>query len=214
MTIIPQSEVLRYLGTDTADAPLEEQIREICATMQQRITPKSVWREYPCTLTEDAVSCSDAVFPGKDLAAHLKGCTAFLLLAATLGTEADRLARTEGARAAVRGAIVHAAGAAMIEQYCDDLQSQLAKEYEAKGLYLRPRYSPGYGDLPLTCQRDFFQLLELPKRLALSLNEHYMMSPSKSVTAVIGISPQAKKSFRKCFNCGKKDCPFRRKDTQ
>lgn len=213
MTMIPQSEVLRYLGTQSADAPLMEQIQEICAYMEQHITPRGIWREYPCTVTEDAAVCSDTVLPGKDLAAHLKGCTAFLLLATTLGTEADRLARTEGARASVRAAIVHAAGAAMIEQYCDDLQSQLAKEYEAKGLYLRPRYSPGYGDLPLSCQRDFFQLLELPKRLGLSLNEHNMMTPSKSVTAVIGISPEAKKSFRKCFSCGKKDCPFRKKDT-
>ena len=59
-------------------------------------------------------------------------------------------------------------------------------------------------------QADFFRLLELPKRLGLSLNEHFIMTPSKSVTAVIGISAEPKKSFRKCRNCGRIDCPFRR----
>ena len=106
--------------------------------------------------------------------------------------------------------MVHAAGAAMIEQYCDDVQETLSTEYEARGLYLRPRYSPGYGDLSLSRQADFFRLLELPKRLGLSLNEHFIMTPSKSVTAVIGISAEPKKSFRKCRNCGRIDCPFRR----
>ena len=47
------------------------------------------------------------------------------------------------------------------------------------GLYLRPRYSPGYGDLALGEQAVFFRLLELPKRLGLSLSEAYIMSPEQ-----------------------------------
>ena len=200
MTKIPESETLRYLGAAAADDPaLLEQVHELCAQMEQQITPKSIWREFPCEVTEDAVFFGGITFAGKDLARHLKGCSSLLLFAATLGAEADRMARTERVRAMTRGAIVHAAGAAMIEQFCDDTQDALAKEYEKKGLFLRPRYSPGYGDLALEQQSVFFRLLDLEKRLGLSLNEHYTMAPSKSVTAVIGISAEPKKSFRKFF---------------
>ena len=211
MTKIPESETLRYLGAAAADDPaLLEQVRALCAQMEQQITPKSIWREFSCEVTEDAVFFGGITFTGKDLARHLKGCSSLLLFAATLGAEADRMARTERVRAMTRGAIVHAAGAAMIEQFCDDTQDALAKEYEKKGLFLRPRYSPGYGDLALEQQSVFFRLLDLEKRLGLSLNEHYTMTPSKSVTAVIGISAEPKKSFRKCLTCGRTDCPFRR----
>lgn len=211
MTVIPESEALRYLGAPAdADEALRAQVHEICMLMQKRITPKSIWREFPCTVDGQSVAFSGITFHGEDLAHHLKGCSSLLLFAATLGAEADRMARTESIRSMARGAMVHAAGAAMIEQYCDDLQSEIAAEYESRGLFLRPRYSPGYGDLALDRQTDFFHLLELGKRLGLSLNEHCIMTPSKSVTAVIGISAEPKKSFRKCLRCGNIDCPFRR----
>ena len=211
MTHIPEKEVLRYLGAaDSEDEALLVQVRALCADMEKRIRPRSVYQEYPCTVTEDAVSFGSTVFPGTDLARHLRGCSALLLFSATLGTEADRMARMERARSMARGAIVHAAGAAMIEQYCDDMQETLSARYREKGLYLRPRYSPGYGDLPLARQADFFALLSLNKRLGLSLNEEFLMTPSKSVTAVIGLSAESQKSFHKCLRCGKLDCPFRR----
>ena len=211
MTKIPENETLRYLGAaGSEDEALRAQVREVCAAMEKAIVPHAIWREFPCTVTQDAVSFGGVTFQGADLAHHLKGCSALLLFAATLGPEADRMARTEGLRAMSRGAIVHAAGAAMIEQFCDDTQETLEQDYAARGLYLRPRYSPGYGDLALGEQAVFFRLLELPKRLGLSLSEAYIMSPSKSVTAVIGLSPERKKSFHKCLRCGKTDCPFRR----
>lgn len=211
MTSIPEKEVLRYLGAPHADdEALLAQVRALSRTMEKRITPRSIWREFPCEVDKQRVTFGGITFEGEDLAHHLKGCSSLLLFAATLGPEADRMARTESIRSMARGSIVHAAGAAMIEQFCDDTQAEIAAAYEEKGLFLRPRYSPGYGDLPLERQRDFFQILELSKRLGLSLNEHFLMTPSKSVTAVIGISSEQRKSFRKCLNCGRTDCPFRR----
>ena len=215
MTVIPEAEVLRYLAAPP-DAPeeLRGQVREICAAMERQITPRSLWQMFSCTVDSASVAFGGVVWESADLARHLKGCASVLLFAATLGQEADRMVRREQLRSMTRGAIVHAAGAAMIEQFCDACQERLSAEYEARGLYLRPRYSPGYGDLSLTCQRDVFRLLELPKHLGLSLNEHCMMTPGKSVTAVIGISTEQKKSFRRCLNCGKTDCPFRREGSQ
>ena len=211
MTAIPQKEVLRYLGArGGGDAALLAQVAEISKLFERRVVPHSVYQVFDCTVEGDTVLFADRALKSAALATHLKGCRRLLLFAATLGTEADRIARTERTRALVRGAAAHAAGAAMIEQYCDDLQETLAQAYEGEGLYLRPRFSPGYGDLPLSTQQTFFELLDLNRRLGMSLTPDYMMIPSKSVTAVIGFSTEPTKSFHRCSSCGSADCPFKR----
>ena len=85
------------------------------------------------------------------------------------------------------------------------------KEYLEKGLYLRPRFSPGYGDFPLSAQKEILDGLEAGKRIGITLTEGYLMMPSKSVTAVIGVSrTPAACTIEGCEACGKKDCAFRR----
>ena len=76
-----------------------------------------------------------------------------------------------------------AIGAERIESLCD----AFCAEREAEGLRLRPRFSPGYGDLPLELQRDLFRGLDCSRKIGLTLNESLLMSPSKSVTAIAGI---------------------------
>lgn len=77
--------------------------------------------------------------------------------------------------------------------------------------YLRPRFSPGYGDFPLDCQQRLLDSLEAGKRIGIKLTDSLLMMPSKSVTAVMGVS---KKPYRcdvkGCESCGKRDCLYRR----
>lgn len=48
------------------------------------------------------------------------------------------------------------------------------------------RYSPGYGDLPLTNQKIIFDILNL-ERLGLRITERFMLVPEKSVIAIAGV---------------------------
>ena len=106
---------------------------------------------------------------------------------------------------------MQAAAAAMVEAYCNELNAMWKKEYLEKGLYLRPRFSPGYGDFPLSVQKQILDGLEAGKRIGITLTEGYLMMPSKSVTAVIGVSrTPAACVIEGCEACGKKDCAFRR----
>ena len=198
MTVIPENEVLRYLGVSRAEEPLCAEVRSVCQNMEQCITPRSVWQEYPCSVADTSVSFGGITFDGTDLVRHLKGCSSLLLFAATLGVEADRMARMESL---ARGSMVHAAGAAMIEQYCDDVQETLSTEYEARGLYLRPRYSPGYGDWDLSMQKEFLRTLNAEKKIGLCLNSSLLLTPLKSVTAAIGLENKDAPRIIK-----KKDC--------
>jgi cobalamin-dependent methionine synthase I len=99
----------------------------------------------------------------------------------------------------------------MLETYCDQQNEKLKQEYLERGLYLRPRFSPGYGDFPLECQTALAGALELNKRIGITLTDSLLMAPSKSVTAVIGISNIPRTcTVHGCEACAKTDCAYRR----
>jgi cobalamin-dependent methionine synthase I len=74
-------------------------------------------------------------------------------------------------------------GAALIEQWCDIIHKDFQDKLGANTF----RFSCGYGDLPLTLQRDIFAALNVNKNIGVSLSDNCFMTPSKSVTAIIGI---------------------------
>ena len=77
-------------------------------------------------------------------------------------------------------------------------------------VFLPPRFSPGYGDLPLSLQRDIFRVLDCPRKIGLTLNESLLMSPSKSVTAIVGLGhPRESSCSGGCNQCSKTDCIYR-----
>ena len=104
-------------------------------------------------------------------------------MAATLGVGVDRLLAREEARSPSAAVVTDALASAMIESVCDALCQKLSED----GYALRPRFSPGYGDLPLDCQSKLLSLLGTPSRIGLSHNDSMMMTPTKSVSAIVGI---------------------------
>ena len=86
-----------------------------------------------------------------------------------------------------RAVVLQACAAAELEEYCDEQQKKISTELEKSGLYLRPRFSPGYGDFPIEFQEPIMRMLDCAKKIGLTMTDSYMMSPTKSVTAIIGI---------------------------
>lgn len=147
----------------------------------------------------------------ESLGKNLRDCSGVLVFAATLGTGADRLIQKYTRLEMSRAVALQAAAAAMIEEYCDQACRRLGESYEKRGFYLRPRFSPGYGDFPLSCQPGLLDGLEAGKRLGIRLTDSLLMLPTKSVTAVIGIGRAPLRcTVLGCEACGKKDCAYRR----
>jgi hypothetical protein len=145
-----------------------------------------------------------------DLEKHLAGCGSVFLFAATLGTQADTLLRRWSASDMSLAVVGQACAAALLEHYCDECMAKLSATLP-KGQYLRPRYSPGYGDFSLDFQRPLLDLLDAGRRIGLSLTKGGMLVPAKSVTAVIGITEDKSTChIHKCADCSKNDCPFRK----
>ena len=66
--------------------------------------------------------------------------------------------------------------------YLDEINDELKEKYD-----LVPRFSCGYGELTLALQADIFKALPCEKTLGITLNSSFLMTPTKSVTAIIGI---------------------------
>lgn len=128
----------------------------------------------------------------RDLQKNLKGCCRIILFGATVGLELDRLIARYGRLSPSKALCFQAIGAERIESLCNAFNDEIDEIFREQGMYTRPRFSPGYGDLPINMQKDIFAALDCPRKIGLSLNVSLLMSPSKSVTAIIGISAQPK----------------------
>ncbi len=188
------NELYRYAGfsrqalADFTDTQMKELADEAVAAVSECMNCRSVYAEFPLEFPgEDRVSFAEKLLTSHHLMLNLHDCHAVYLIAATLGPAVDKLIQKESRINPAKAVMMQAAGAMFIEKYVDLLQDFLASQQEEAGCLLRPRYSPGFGDVPLAVQKTFFELLECHKNLALTLNDSLIMSPEKSVTAFIGI---------------------------
>ena len=109
--------------------------------------------------------------------------------------------------------ILDACGSAWVESGCDAAEREIAARFP--GQYLTDRFSPGYGDLPLALQSAVLAALDAQRRLGIQLSGSFLMPPSKSVTAVIGVSdtPQPAR-VRGCGYCAMREkCDYRKGGT-
>lgn len=204
-----REETLRYLGysgqilTDEEDRRVSESIDELMSIA----TPLSSHRVFPLTVSEGKLSVPAEInlnYP--DLYRLLENSHSVLLIAATLGLELDRRLRYYAKTDASKLVIMDAAASALIEKYCDDLQEKLP----FTGYTFR--FSPGYGDVPLTMQKEIVRILETEKRIGLTLTGSLLMIPQKSMTGIVGIGGE--KKSRSCEGCRLFDqCEYRKRGT-
>lgn len=210
---IDSKEVLRYLGCGgrPADGRLLDLVSSCSEELEHSVTPRSVFRTLPVSFPKEGVRVGNLSVPGSSLRGHLHGCGEAVLFAATLGTQADMLLMRYGRIDVSRAAVLQAAAAALVESFCDEKEEKISKTAARRGLFLRPRYSPGYGDFPLSLQKEILAVLDAQKRIGLSLTDSFLLVPTKSVTAVIGLTKDSDGChIAKCMGCSDGNCPFRK----
>lgn len=212
---ISKKEIYRYLGygANEPDSAMRDMADEVLLELINAINPKSIYRLYPCKTDGGNVFMGELHIKSKNLAGNLAQCDMAAVLAATLGIEADKLLKRHEAVNMAKAVVAQACGAACIEAYCNLVQEQIrldAQEKSGRQLFIRPRFSPGYGDLPLDLQKDIFAALECTKRIGITLEQSLFMYPTKSVTAFIGFTQNPMNChIERCGRCEKTDCEFR-----
>ncbi len=176
-------EVLRYAGVRGEAPDLEPLLSECIRESAEVLSPRTCYAGFPLRITDGLSDLTFAEIRSTSLQKALEGCRNVLVFAATLGLELDRrIVRAEVA-SPTKALLLQAIGAERVEALCDSLQAFLREQ----GIITRPRVSPGYGDIPLAFQQDLFRALMPEKHIGLTLTEHLLMTPTKSVTALAGI---------------------------
>ena len=213
-----RTEALRYMGYRGQDLPeeLKEEIETVLQEACQVARPRKTAARFALERLPEGIRLSGTslVLTGKDIKRHLEGARECIALALTLGTEAERRILYYEKTDLARAVLLDASCSALVEAELDDYEAQIVGQAEAEGLATNWRFSPGYGDLPLELQRPLAEVLQLTKRIGVTVSENCLMFPRKSVTAFIGLFDPAEKVSGRRITCAecvlKGDCEFRR----
>ena len=178
---VDREEALAFLGHRGQElGELRERLERAACLCEKELVPRGVYREM-------GASEALALLPGHDIARHVEGCARVVLLAVTLGTQSEILLRRERALSATDGLLVDACASSLVEQAANVLNAHIVEEAAARGLAATSRFSPGYGDLPLSCQPAFLVASGADRALGICATAAHLLVPAKSITAVIGL---------------------------
>lgn len=214
ITSINRTEAFRYLGIKGTPDNATLQLADECEKMLlAEMTPKFCWiyaeiSEY----SDNSVKLSGYTLSldGNDISAHLDGCHGVVLMCATLGNNVDMLLRKTQTQDMAKAVILDAMASAAIEQVCDEAEKEISARLENK--HFTWRFSPGYGDFPIAVQKDFLLALNAQKVIGLCASQSGMLTPTKSVTAVIGVHEKSvQQQKHSCESCNMRDrCNYRK----
>lgn len=184
---VPEAEILRYLGMgkQVPEARLQAQLQQVRSSFDAAVAYAACYTVVPVTHAAGGCQLGPLWMPGKSLARHLAACREAILLAATTGLAAERMQRRSMLLSPTVGLLTDACATAAIEAFCDALDEEWAQRYP--GSERLARFSPGYGDLPLSCQPPLLELLQSARLIGLNLTASLLMLPQKSVSAIIGL---------------------------
>ena len=210
---INHDEMLRYLGHRGQEIPAElgnaiDNAKSLCLKLAK---PRSIYRIFDIDKSGGLSLCGAALeLAGSNIQQHLKNCGKTAVFAATLGTEIDinisLLSRTDLSAAL----LLDAAATTLIEQVCDEAENEICKKAAEDNFFITTRFSPGYGDFPIDAQPNLLNVLDAGKKIGLSCTSSMIMTPQKSVTAIIGLGKGEQTQKSKCAECSlKNSCTYR-----
>ncbi len=206
-----KKEVLQYLRWTGSEIPREvDALIDDCMAQTLSVAePRWTWTVSPI---DRAARTPALAFTGQDVPALLADCDRVVFFAATLGNGLEMAIRRAQVRDMTRALVLDCCGSAAIEAVCDEAEGEILTALNDPSVYLTDRFSPGYGDLPITAQPELLAAVDGPRRIGLHLTASNILTPRKSVTALIGLAdrPQNKR-FRGCAYCSMfETCAYRK----
>jgi len=204
--IIDRDMLLSYLGYkgQSINALLNEKIEKMTELCYKIVRLKNIYKEFE--IGNDYI-LKDTLFylEGNSIKEHLKGCKNVILLAATCGQDLDMEIQKLFITDKTSALILDTCGSVAIESYLDNICKDFKNATE--------RFSCGYGDFPLSANKAICQILKADKMIGLNVNSSYLLSPKKSVTALIGLGVVKKPPLcdHKCQLCTLKECLYNKK---
>ena len=195
---VNMTELLRYSGfplirakaiaDGTDDAPdVLETAEKAAKLVEGKLSFKVGYKIVTVKRDEEGFLILPFQQHSEKLKMNMKDCGKAVLFAATIGSGIDMFIRRYERTDTKMALYMQACGAERAEALCNKFNSDVKEAASLSGYKAHPRYSPGFGDLPITVQKEFLSLLDAGRRMGITLGESFLMAPSKSVTAIIGL---------------------------
>ena len=212
MSINPD-ETRRYAGLNKAPNFNKKTILEACREVLYIAEPKGIWEIYDYD-AKNGIVLADKPFAlqGKKVTKHLCRATKVAIIAVTIGeTVENEISRRFKDGEYTLAVLMDAAATTAVEQIADGIEQAIDQKIAMQGLVRRWRFSPGYGDWPIECQPEMLALANA-QDINLSVTSSMMLTPRKSITAIIGLIPKSQDTEpekQSCKYCPNPNCNFR-----
>lgn len=203
------AEALRYVGVfEKADEALQARLQACQNQLFAAARPVGWWVRLGLSEAPAGLFLS-----ASDIQRHLAGCREMVLLGVSLGAGTDTLLRRLSATAVAEASLTDALASALTDEMAGQLEQIIRLSLQKEGRYATGRYSPGYGNWPIDAQRMLCQLLDAQRRLGVCCSGSFLLSPRKSVTALMGVSDKpVKGQLAGCGHCVlRQTCMYRRR---
>lgn len=192
LTLLSKSEVLRYAGQKNENELPTENLIAACREALLLSQPCCTWEVYDYNeeshriLTKDR----DLDLGSETLRRHLMGCHQVVAMAVTIGPLLEDQVEDLFSQGHYQSALLlDAAGSAAVEATADQTDMMIAAKMNKSGFHTIRRFSPGYGDWDLSVQQELLPLTG-GHEIGIAVTSSSMLTPRKSITALIGVHPE------------------------
>ena len=198
-----KKNALIYLGYKNQQIP--ENIDILLDECIKEVEKRSTFKTISATFTYEDNTIKELELPlhSEDTKIYFQGCNEVLVTAYTLGVELERYIRYLSKSDMTKSVIMDCVASAYLEYRADLHDEQTITKPRTY------RFAPGYGDLPIELNKVFYEVLNLPKNLGVTLTESGLFLPQKTMLCIIGLGHS--NLTKSCGNCIKiKDCFLRK----
>ena len=180
---VRRAEMLRYARCGDG-VGVEKEAEQAQRLVDDLIRPAAAAVVFDIKRDGEKLFVADTELEGKSIKKLLAPCNKCVVMAITVGFELDMKIAALGSSSPALSLLADAAASSAVEDACDACCESIESEL---GVKLTPRFSPGYGDLPMNIQPALLTLTNARRDLGLTVGSGCMLSPIKSVTAIAGL---------------------------
>lgn len=203
-----KENALKYLGypSNQVDDNTAKLLNE-CLLELETIKPKYMYQIYTLTHHPLTIKELNITIDYPDLIDLFDNCNQVVVIACTLGIHIDQLIRYYSKINLTKMTIMDALANSYLEAKCDEFEE---KQNFGKRTF---RFCPGYGNVPLSLNKQLVKALDCSKYIGLTIQDNNLLLPQKSIIGLIGIGDD--KRTKHCFSCVNiKNCIYRKRGTR
>lgn len=190
---LPVRAVIRRIGYPRSDHPVPDNVKTLLDAELSRapdlMRGRCAYRIFTAARAPGGVLLKEAGWTVRSLQVRRmleksEFAAAFMV---TIGPALENeVARLMEQGEMTRAWILDAVGSETVDEAADRVHRRIIrKEARARGYEVTSRFSPGYGDWPLSCQKEMLRVSG-GRHAGIRVTDSFLMRPGKSVSAVLG----------------------------